>query len=648
MANSGSPGNPRQKDQMHPDDLRNLFIFFIAAALLYFAYDSFVLKPQTKAMAERAKAEQALAEAEGPKATMEQVAQIRDRAEVIAEGAPARISFDNGEIFGTIDLNGGRIDDVSLHKYYETLEKVNNVSVLSPRGSIGSRAVEYGWIPSEGIKAAPNGQTRWRVAGNQELKPGAPVTLFWQSPEGLRFERRIEIDERYMFTITQRVSNASGRSVTLHPYALLAQRGLPPGYQSMWISHEGPIGFIGEELFNDGYDTLRDDRKADMQASQGWLGFTDKYWLSALIPPQGQNVKYSFNYSGDRKDKENKGLYQADFLGDAVVLASGQTSEVTTHFFAGAKEVLVLKDYENALNIPQFDLAVDFGWFWFMTKPFFYAMHYLGLWVGNMGVAIILLTIILRGMTFPLTNISYKSFAKMKKVAPQVTALREKHGEDKQALQKELIAMYQKEEVNPMSGCFPILLQIPIFFALYKTFFVTIEIRHAPFFGWIEDLSAKDPTSIFNLFGLIPWDPPSFLVVGVWPCLMLLAMYVQKKLNPPPQDPIQRDIANYMPFLFAYIMSTFAAGLVVYWTFSALIGILQQIIIMKRLNVPVHLFGETEEEKALDKALDKGPALHPLAEMAEQEVEEALGLDEDAPKKEVSPPKPKKSKKKKK
>ena len=629
---------------MHPEDMRNMFIFFVVAALLYFSYDSYILKPQREAMQQRAQIESEINKVVGPEAQKADAAEkIKPRGEVVSSGG--RIDFSNDEMKGSLDLTGGRIDDVSLTGYFRTLEKNENVTVLNPRSTLGPRSAEYGWIAGEGAIRVPNKDTEWFVLGNTELSPGNPVTLFWNNERGVTFERKIELDEHFMFTITQRVVNNSGRPITLYPYGLISQKGMPPEFQGTWISHEGPVGFFNEELFNDSYKDLRKTKKAGTSSNQGWLGFTDKYWLTALIPPQGQTVKYSYNYAGPEKDRENQGLYQADFLGAPLELQPGQSGDVQSRLFVGAKRVLLLKDYEKSHDIVQFDLAVDFGWFWFMTKPFFYALHYLGLWFGNMGAAIIILTIIIRGAVFPLTNTSYRSFAKMKKVAPLVAEMREKYGDDKQTMQKELVEMYQREGVNPMSGCLPLLLQIPIFFALYKTFFVTIELRHAPFFGWIQDLSAPDPTSVFNAFGLIPWDPPGFLMIGVWPCLMLVAMIIQKKLNPPPQDPLQRDLANYMPFLFAFIMSKFAAGLVVYWTFSAFIGVIQQMIIMKSLNVPIHLFGETEEEKKAEEAVDKGPALHPLVEMAEDEVEEAMGLHE--PKKDIKPPKPKKSKKKK-
>lgn len=652
MFDFGKPGGlsnaDQTKDQMHPQDLRNMFIFFIVAALLYFTYDAFVLKPQVQAMKERTAAEKKIVEKHGESVLDNGEISLRNvvlpRSEAINAVPGGRVKFDNGEVFGTIALKGGRIDDLSLKEYFTELGGEEHVHVLSPRGSAHPRTIDYGWVAKDKNTPVPNKDTIWSVRGNQTLTKDTPVTLVWDNGQGLIFERIIALDEHYMFTVTQSVQNNSGKEAVLYPYGILAQRGLPEDYRWMWVSHEGPVGFIGEELHQPYYDTLREEKKQSYGAKTGWIGFTEKYWMSALIPPQGQNVQYNYTYAGDEKDKLNIGLYQADFLGSEVLVRAGERQNVESHFFAGAKKVLTLQDYEEKLGIHNIDLAVDFGWFWFLTYPFFYMLHYLHLVVGNMGIAIILLTCVIRGATFPLTNTSYKSFAKMKKVAPQTAELKKKHGDDKQALQKELIEMYAREGVNPMAGCLPILLQIPIFFALYKTFFITIEMRHEPFFGWIDDLSAPDPTSVFNAFGLIPWDPPSFLMIGVWPCAMLVMMIIQKKLNPPPQDPLQRDLANYMPFIFVFIMSGFASGLVVYWTFSALIGIIQQVIIMRSLGVPIHLFGEEEDGEPVS-------GLHPLAEMAEDEVEDALFGDENSPDdkpKDISPPKPKKSKKKKK
>ncbi|MCB1563258.1 MAG: membrane protein insertase YidC [Alphaproteobacteria bacterium] len=643
------------KDQMHPDDVRNLIIFFVLAAFLYFSYDHYILSPQREAL-EAAKVEQAQHAAAGetvvPEAAASAVEKAVPREDILARGE--RLSFDNGEVFGTIALRGGRLDDLSFHKYYETLEKKESVVLLAPKQTEHPRYVEYGWVAAEKGVKLPDTKTLWRVRGNTKLTKESPVTLVWDNGEGLVFERTIALDEHYMFAVTQKVTNRSGKKVTLYPYGLITQTGLPAGLQGRWIMHEGPIGFIGGKLFEKTYKEMRKEGGEDVDAQTGWIGITDKYWLTALVPGQDQDGQYNFRYTGSRDDPDNQGRYQVDYRGAPLALESGQDAQAQTHVFAGAKQVLLLEEYQKALNIPQFDLAVDFGMFWFMTKPFFYLLHFLGKLTGNMGVAIILLTILIRGGVFPLTNTSYRSFAKMKKVSPQILELRNQYGDDKQKLQQELVKVYEKEGVNPMAGCLPIVAQIPIFFALYKTLFVTIEIRHAPFFGWIQDLSAPDPTSVFNLFGLISWDPPSFLMIGVWPCIMLVAMIIQKKLNPPPQDQLQRDMANYFPFMIAFILSGFASGLVIYWAFSAVIGVIQQMIIMRSLGVPIHLFGETKEDKAMEEAVEKGPAVHPLIEMVEDDAEEALFGDGDeaddsegGSSKEIKKPKPKKSKKKK-
>ncbi len=632
---------------MHPEDMRNMFIFVILAAILYFAYNTYVLQPQAEAMKAAEQQATQTATANAPAVPAAQDLKPLTRSEALNAASERRIKINNDAIFGTISTKGGVLDDLALHNYYETLEKKDNVVLLSPKRAEFPREIEHGFVASDKSVRLPDENTIWSVRGNNSLTPGNPITLTWNNGAGLTFERTIAIDDQFLFTFTQKVTNNSGSPVTLYPYGLINQKWVPPYFASTWISHEGPIGYIGEELQQPSYNDLKKGTDQSFTANKGWLGITDKYWLLALMPPQDKEAKYRYSYAGDRKNKKDEGRFQADFLGSAMTIAPGASESVESNTYVGAKRVLVLNEYAEKLEVPRLDLAVDFGWLWFMSIPFFYILHYAGELVGNFGVAILILTLVLRGVTFPLTNLSYKSFAKMKKVGPQIVELREKYGDDKQKLQQELVQMYQREGVNPMAGCFPILLQIPIFFALYKVLFVTIEMRHAPFFGWIQDLSAPDPTSIFNLFGLIPWDPPSFLMIGVWPCVMLLAMIVQKKLNPPPQDKLQRDIANYMPFMFAFIMSQFAAGLVVYWSFSAIIGIIQQIIIMRRMDVPIHLFGETDDEKKMDEAIDKGPDVHPIAEMAEDDVEEALFGKDEEPKK-ISPPKPKKSKKKKK
>ncbi len=627
--------NPNQNDKMHPEDMRNMVIFFVLAAALYFGYSHFVMKPQNEAMLAKQAIEQqkeALGISDAPK--------IIPRAEALEAVTPStaqRITIDNGALKGSFSSKGAAIDDVALSGYFQTLDKDENVVILSPRNTNFPRRVEYGWVAADKAVKTPEEDTVWAVKGNKTLTKDTPVTLVWNNGQGLTFERRLAIDEKFMLSVTQSVHNTGAKTVKLYPYGLITQQGQPPYFAGTWISHEGPIGYVGDELHDPSYKDMRKNGAQSYKSNQGWIGMTDKYWLMTLIPAQGEDVTYRFNYAGTRKDENNVGRFQTDYLGGAQEIAAGESIETQSRLFLGAKQVLTLEEYAKDGDIPRFDLAVNFGLLWFLSKPFFYILHYAGEMIGNFGLAIIFLTILIRGAVFPLTNMSYRSFAKMKKVAPQISDLREKHGEDKQKMQQELVKMYQKEGVNPMAGCFPILLQIPIFFALYKVLFITIEMRHAPFYGWIDDLSAADPTSIFNLFGLIPWDPPSVLMIGVWPCLMLLAMLMQKNLNPPPQDKLQKDIATWMPFMFAFIMSKFAAGLVIYWTFSAFIGVLQQIIIMKSMNVPIHLFGETSEEE-IEEANK--------AEKEEEQAEEEEAVKDEKPKK-ISKPKPKKSKKKK-
>lgn len=648
-----NPQNP--KNGAHPDDTRNMIIFFIIAALLYVGYSHFVLQPQREAQLalQKAQQESALENRDGINVTSstgvagDKASSVspRTREEVTAESP--RLTFKNDHVFGSLSLTGGRLDDLSLQNYYNTKEREpgDHVVLLSPAGTTFPRYVDYGWAAQDKTIKTPDSRTLWRVSGNDVLTPNSPVTLVWNNGSGLQFERTISIDEQYVFTVTQAVINTSSKAVILFPYALAAQKGVPPEFQGRWISHEGPTGYFAEGLHDTGYKDLRKENVQTTQSDHGWIGFSDKYWLTAIMPEGGAAGKYSFKYSGTPKDESNVGRYQTDFVREAITVAPGASAEAKVHLYTGAKEVMVLQSYGEQLDVPHFDLAVDFGWLWFLSKPFFYGLHFIGKYVGNMGVAIILLTLLIRSSVFPLTNTSYKSFAKMKKVAPQVTELREKHGDNKAELQKNIMELYQKEGVNPMAGCFPMILQIPIFFALYKTLFVTIEIRHAPFFGWIRDLSAPDPTSIFNLFGLIPWSPPEFLMIGVWPCLMLVCMIIQRKLNPPPQDPIQRDMANYFPFVMTFILSKFGAGLVVYWTFSALIGVIQQMIIMRSQGVPIYLFGEYPGEDKLEDQVEKGPAVHPLVDMAEKEAENALFGDGDTSEEDklvkVTPPKKK-------
>lgn len=631
----------KDKEKMHPEDMRNLIIFAILSIIMWVGYDYFVLQPQKLAMqqAKKVRTEMMLAQPE----VFEPV-KLVDRGEALK--TVERLTFGNDEIKGTITLKGARIDDLQLKNYFETLEKKVNVSILSPDKAKYARYIDAGWVAENKEIALPGPTSIWQVQGNENLTPDTPVILVWDNGQGLRFERTFSIDNQYLLKIRQRVINSGAQDIVLHPYALISQVGLPEGYQGRWIMHEGPMGFIGGELTEISYKNIVKEPRTTVKGETGWTGVSDKYWLTALIPAQGRETTYRYRYTPDVADKE-RGRYQTDFTGTPSTLSPGQAIENQFYIYAGAKKVLVLEDYQRELGIPKLDLAVDFGWFWFFTRPFFLALHYLGAAVGNMGVAIIILTVLIRTAVFPLTNISYRSFAKMKVVAPQIHELRARLGDDKEKLQQGIMELYQKEGVNPMSGCLPIFIQIPIFFAFYKILFMTIEIRHAPFFGWIKDLSAKDPTSVFNLFGLLPYEVPAFLGIGVWPCLMLVVMLVQKRLNPPPQDKLQRDMMNYFPFIITFVMAGFASGLVIYWTFSALISVIQQTIIMRSLGVPVYLFEKDKFEEELEKDLEKGPDVHPLIEMAEDQVEDALFGDDGTQSADIKPPKPKKKKKKK-
>jgi YidC/Oxa1 family membrane protein insertase len=500
-----------------------------------------------------------------------------DRAAIVSQ-AP-RVTIEGFGVSGSILLQGGLIDDLKLVNYRQAVEKdAPPVVLLSPRGAANTYFAETGWVAAAGTPLLPTQDTLW-TADRPTLTPGNPVTLSWDNGQGLRFERRISLDDTYFFRIDQRVTNTGAAPVTLHAYSLASRFGTPQlgGY---YILHEGPIGVFGDKLQEPEYKDLREKRTIANQSRGGWIGIVDKYWLVALVPEQNRDVTARFTWSlsggADR--------YQVDYLGPATAVAPGQTVEATTRLFAGAKEVHLLDRYAERYAIPLFDRAIDFGWFYFMTKPMFLALDWLNKMTGNFGVAIILFTIAIKILFFPLANKSYKAMAKMKLLQPEMEKLKEKFGEDRQRMSQEMMQLYKRAGANPLSGCLPILIQIPVFFALYKVLFVTIEMRHAPFFGWIQDLSAHDPTSLFNLFGLIPWDVPQFLEIGVWPLIMGVTMYLQQKLNPQPVDPIQAKIFLTLPFVFTIMLASFPAGLVIYWAVNNTLSILQQWLIMKRLE----------------------------------------------------------------
>ncbi|HYE01285.1 MAG TPA: membrane protein insertase YidC, partial [Alphaproteobacteria bacterium] len=506
-------------------------------------------------------------------------ATARTREQVVAEGS--RVKINTPRLHGSINATGGRIDDLTLADYHTTVDPQSpEVTLLSPAGTQSPYFAEFGWVPAASTAAdqVPNASTPWQVSGGP-LAPNAPVTLTWTSPGGVQYTRTVAVDANYMFTVTDKVTNGSGAPVTLSPYGLVSRHG-EVTTEGFYILHEGPLGVLDGTLREYAYDDLA-DAPTEHSTVGGWLGITDKYWLTALVPEQQAAVKAGFRRTGAGAAVRT----QVDFLGDPRTLEPNGTTEITSRLFAGAKEFDVITGYEGSLGITNFDRAIDFGWFYFLTRPIFWLLLKIHGLVGNFGVAILVLTVIIRLALYPLANKSFTSMSKMKALQPKMQELREKYGEDRVKMNTALMELYKKEKVNPVSGCLPILVQIPIFFALYKVLFVTIEMRHAPFFGWIQDLSAPDPTTIFNLFGLIPWNPPQFLMIGIWPLIMGVTMYIQQKLNPPPADPVQARIFQMLPILFTFMLGGFPAGLVIYWAWNNTLSVAQQYMIMRRMGV---------------------------------------------------------------
>lgn len=652
----------QQPEKMHPDDKRNLILFIAVAIGVWLIFDAYLLKPKLEELQQVQ--EQQQADALVPKLSAEQVAlaRVENKQSILAQSQ--RIKIENGSVFGSFSTEGGVIDDLQLTDYYETLKQEKNVALLEPNGSLYPRYVNTGWLSSDTGIDMPDDQTIWGLKNeNAKLTPETPVTLIWQNDQGLTFEREISIDESYVMTVKQSVLNTTGQTITVFPYALLAQHGLPRDQFGRWIVHEGPIAYMEDELVELSYKKIKRRGSEEKQANDGWIGITERYWFTGLIPQSDDEThKYRFIYkegttSGDA-------IYQVDKTGSGEKLLPGAYAESVTHIFVGPKELLTVQDYSERLSIRHFDLVIDFGMWYFIAKPFFYLLHFLYTLMGNYGFAIVVFTILVRLAAFPLNNLSYRSFAKLRKIGPQMKELREKHGDDKEGLQKELVKLYEKEKVNPLSGCLPILIQIPIFFALYKVLLISIEMRHEPFIGWIHDLSAPDPTSFLNLFGLFDYGVPAFFQIGAWPCLMLFFMLLQRRLHPPATDPIQKGIMDAMPFVVFLILSKFASGLVIYWTFSNAFSVLQQYVIMRSMGIKVSFIHGRQEDEELEEAVKDGPVVHPEMGVIKDEVEKALfdepleiekdpdyksGDDKESDDKgpEITPPKPKKKKKKK-
>ncbi|MCR9281736.1 MAG: membrane protein insertase YidC [Rhodobacteraceae bacterium] len=504
-----------------------------------------------------------------------------------ALAASQRVTIDTPSLEGSINLKGGRLDDIRLKDYHETVDKSSPTIVLfSPSGSPKPYYADYGWVGDPGSNIAlPGPDTIWSIDGETTLTPSTPVTLSWDNGAGLTFKRTFSVDDNYMFTVNQAVENTGADAVTLYPYGLIARKGMPET-KGIYILHEGLLGVFGAEGLKEvDYDDLMEESSIrPAKVDQGWLGITDKYWAATLIPTPGQEFQPGFSHSATTD------VFQADYLGNGVTIAGGSTGESSSYLFAGAKETKVLDGYEEALGIERFELLIDWGWFYFLTKPMFFAIDWFFHLFGNFGVAILVVTVIVKLIFFPLANKSYVSMSKMKLVQPQMTEIREKYSDDRQKQQQALMELYKKEKINPLAGCLPILVQIPVFFALYKVLYVTIEMRHAPFFGWIQDLSAPDPTTIFNLFGLIPWDPPQMLMLGVWPLIMGITMFIQMKMNPAPPDPTQQMIFTWMPVIFTFMLASFPAGLVIYWAWNNTLSVTQQYVIMRRQGAKVELW----------------------------------------------------------
>jgi len=588
-------------------DQRNLFLAIGLSILVLVGWQYFVAGPEI----ERAQRQQEIAQQQAAERQTAQPAPAPEGAETPAAGAPAapppsgaatpatltrdealgrseRVPIETARLSGSVNLTGARIDDLRLRDFHETVNPTSpTIVLLSPSGGPDAYFAEFGWIGDTNTGPYPGPDTRWTAPAGATLTAETPVTLTYDNAGGLVFTRTIEVDDNYMFTVTDKVANNGAAPATISPFGRVTRIG-EPETRGWWILHEGLIGVMGDDgLQEEKYSAIEGDReKKWSDVSKGWLGITDKYWAAALIPDQGRPFDGRYFYSDQPAP-----LYQTDFSGAAMSIAPGATVEEVTRLFAGAKQVAIVDGYRDSLNIDLFDRLIDWGWFYFITKPMFLMIDWFFRVFGNFGVAILAVTVLVKAAFFPLANKSYKSMSAMKKLQPKIQELRERHKDDKVRQQQAQMELFKTEKINPLAGCWPIAIQIPVFFSLYKVLFVTIEMRHAPFFGWIQDLSAPDPTTVFNLFGLIPWDPPSFLMLGAWPLIMGVTMFVQMKLNPTPPDPAQAMIFTWMPVIFTFMLASFPAGLVIYWAWNNTLSVTQQYVIMRRYGADVDLIG---------------------------------------------------------
>ncbi|GAA4531021.1 membrane protein insertase YidC [Chelativorans composti] len=586
---------------------RNLLIAFVISMVILTGWQMLYVNPKIEAQREAARIE---AEQAAETSNLDSVTQ--SDTNIPAPGATAgsevpgasssatqpvsreaavasspRVQIDTPRLAGSINLQGARLDDLKLKDYRVTVEPNSpNIELLIPAALPDGYFAEFGFVGSAASGTVPGPDTVWTVESGSTLTPHTPVTLTYTNEKGLTFRRTISVDTNYMFTVTDTVVNGGTEPIELRSYGRTTRMGTP-STAGLYILHEGLIGVTGEKGLQEikYADAEEEGQIKPGKSEDGWLGITDKYWAVTLIPHSGVAFDPRFAFFGEGRPR-----FQADFLTDPIVVPAQGEQTVSNMVFAGAKEVHVIDEYEKTKNIRQFELLIDWGWFYFITKPMFYLIDWLYRLLGNFGLAILATTVIVKLVLFPLANKSYKSMAKMKQLQPALLEIREKYGDDRMKQQQAMMELYKKEKVNPVAGCWPVLVQIPIFFALYKVLYVTIEMRHAPFFGWIRDLAAPDPTSIFNLFGLLPYDVPAFLMIGVWPIIMGITMFLQMRMNPTPPDPTQAMIFNWMPLIFTYMLASFPAGLVIYWAWNNTLSIIQQAVIMKRHGAKVELW----------------------------------------------------------
>ena len=576
---------------MDKESNRNTIIFMVLAMALVFGYQTFVLAPAAKRQQAAAQAQAAAAAKLHPQAAngLATPGNFIPRAQAVAQSP--RLAVDTPSLAGSINLRGARIDDLYLKSYHQTVDPMSApVELLRPVGVEHAWFADVGWTGAN-VPGVPDLNTVWTANAGAKLTPITPVSLTYDNGHGLVFHRLIAVDDHYMFAISDTVTNSTAQPVVLQSYGSVQQRGLPADLAKSNIIHEGAIGILGGELKQSKYASWKKTGVTDFESTGGWLGITQKYWLAALIPDQSMPVKGEFRVL----PVDNVDNYEVGYLGPQQTVAPGATLTETTHVFAGAKVVPMLKGYETSVGAPKFDQAVDWGNFWFLTRPLFMVLEFLNHSLGSIALAILALTVLLKALLFPLANKSYESISKMKKIQPQIEALKKLHGDDQAQVQQATMQLYQQEKINPLMGCLPMLVQIPVFYSLYKVLSVTIEMRQAPFFGWIHDLSARDPTSIWTLFGLIPWNPAHLAVIGtyldgplhigLWPMIYGSSMWLSQAMNPPAADPTQQRIFALMPLIFTFTLSQFTVGLLIYWTWSNLLSILQQYFIMHRFGV---------------------------------------------------------------